>query len=131
MCTSKAARVCNTVHHRRIGKQAHARRSLAGPRIAHGGKFVYDEVSAEKLRSDWQEGFEANNPSEVLAPLDDRVREYLFRFPNIREGTRAILTGRVLDTIAGPDFGRALPGRCPGDEPHSARLEVAVPGLAR
>lgn len=105
--------------------------------------FVYDEVSAEKLRSGWMDGFEANNPSEALAALDDRIRTFVDLFPSVREGdvvildyrpgagTRVSLNGRSLGAIAGADFNRALLRIWLGDEPPNAALKEGMLGRER
>ena len=103
--------------------------------------FLYKEVSAEKLVTAWQEGFEKNQSPDTLAKLDTRIKQFNALFSEsalkgdrIRieytpsQGTRVSKNGTLLGTVEGEDFKRALLAIWLGDAPADKGLKQGMLG---
>ena len=103
--------------------------------------FLYKEVSAEKLVSAWQEGFEKNQSPDTLVKLDTRIKQFNALFSEsalkgdrIRieytpsQGTRVSKNGTLLGTVEGEDFKRALLAIWLGDAPADKGLKQGMLG---
>jgi len=100
--------------------------------------FIYDEVSAEKLRAGWSDGYAANHSTEVLAGLKDRIEQFNSYFPTLKagdvvdvdyvpgSGTSVRLNGEAKGTISGEDFHQATLRIWLGDSPASSGLKKAM-----
>lgn len=102
--------------------------------------FLYKEVSAEKLVSGWNEGFDSNNSAEELGVLQDRIEQFNSFFTTVHkgdvirldyipeQGTRVWINDKLKGTVAGEDFSRALLKIWLGSEPADAGLKDAMLG---
>lgn len=108
-----------------------------GPKRVHM-HFVYDEISAEKIRAAWSEGYEANHSDEELARFRDRIAQFNGYFPALKagdvvdvdyapdSGTSVRLNGEIRGTIPGEDFHQATMRIWLGDAPASSGLKRAM-----
>jgi len=102
--------------------------------------FLYDEVSAEKLRDGWTDGFRANQTKADYDQLAPRLADFNKAFTTVRRGDVIRLdlipgTGTVLwvreekrATIPGDDFARALLAVWLGEEPADSGLKQGMLG---
>lgn len=100
--------------------------------------FLYDEVSAEKLVTGWNDGFEGNLSDEQLSALADRIKSFNAMFDTVNsgdvilldyiptKGTRVTIKGEVKGVIEGEDFNQALLKIWLGDEPADDGLKEAM-----
>ncbi len=100
--------------------------------------FVYDEISAEKIRAAWSDGYKANHSAEALAGLKDRVDRFNSYFPTIKAGdvvdvdyvpgtgTTVRINGEPNGPITGEDFHQATLRIWIGDSPASSGLKKAM-----
>lgn len=101
--------------------------------------MIYDNISAEKMRESWLEGFEANTAD--LAPLKDRINELTGWFTEAarkgdiydivyepENGTSLIIKGENKGTIQGADFRKALFAVWLGDKPADKGLKENMLG---
>ena len=99
----------------------------------------YEEISAEKLRNAWLDGFEANTTDEQHAALASRIEQFNALFPAVKQGdeltvdclaggTRVSLNGTTLGDIAGADFCEPVLNIWLGDAPASRSLKQAMLG---
>ncbi|MCZ6579954.1 MAG: chalcone isomerase family protein [Gammaproteobacteria bacterium] len=104
--------------------------------------FVHKEVASEKLIKAWNEGFEKNQSSAILATLQDRIDrfnsffnqnalakdQYIFDYiPD--KGTTVIKNNTVLGLIPGQDFKNALLEIWLGNFPADKSLKRGLLGL--
>jgi hypothetical protein len=113
--------------------------ALDGPRRVLM-RFVYDEVSSEKLVDAWNEGFEENLSEEALKKLRPQIDKFNAMFPTVKEGdviyldyipgngTRVTINGENQGMIAGRDFNDALLDIWLGEEPADKGLKKAMLG---
>lgn len=115
----------------------------------HGAKrmslhFVYKEISAEKLVSAWNEGFEKNLSPEQFRALRARIANFNGMFPTLHKGdrididilpradkgavTQVWLNGALRGKVGGEDFARALLQIWLGKYPVDADLKQALLG---
>ncbi len=102
--------------------------------------FVYGKVDAESLREAWTEGFESNHTAAQLPALRARIERFNALFTDAVEGdeftldftpgagTRVTRNGKLLGTIEGDDFNRALLAIWLGERPADRRLKKAMLG---
>ncbi|MDX1513220.1 MAG: chalcone isomerase family protein [Gammaproteobacteria bacterium] len=100
--------------------------------------FVYDEISAEKIRAAWSDGYAANHSAEELAALKDRIDQFNGYFPAVKAGdvvdvdyvpgagTTVRINGDARGPIAGEDFHRATMRIWLGESPASSGLKKAL-----
>lgn len=105
--------------------------------------FLYGEVGKEKLTDGWIEGFEKNQPKDVMARLQNRLAQFNAMFTDARKGdefvfdflangdTRVILKGESKGVIAGKDFARALLAVWLGGKPADKGLKKAMLAASR
>lgn len=103
-------------------------------------RFVYDEVSREKLVDAWNEGFEENLSDDDLQELQPQIDKFNAMFPAVSEGdvlyldyipgtgTRVTVNGETKGVIAGRDFNKALLDIWLGDAPADSKLKKAMLG---
>ena len=113
--------------------------AMPGPKSVHM-HFLYDEVSAEKLRDAWSDGFRANQSAAQYKELAPRLAQFNSAFPAVRRGDVIRLdmvpgTGTVVwvkdekrATIPGEDFARALLAVWLGDDPVDDGLKQGMLG---
>ncbi len=113
--------------------------------IAQPGPFrvqmdiLYDEIAGEKLVAAWQEGFEKNQSADSLAELDARIKQFnaLFSESALKgdriqidylpsKGTRVIKNNKLLGTIEGEDFKKAVLAIWLGNAPADAELKEGM-----
>ncbi len=103
--------------------------------------FLYDEVSGEKLVAAWQEGFEKNQSADSLTKLDARIKQFnaLFAESAVKgdrilidyapsNGTHVIKNDKLLGTIEGDDFRKAVLAIWLGQEPADEDLKEGMLG---
>lgn len=103
--------------------------------------FLYDEVSGEKLVAAWQEGFEKNQSPDSLTKLDTRIKQFnaLFTESAVKgdrilldyvpsKGTHVIKNDKLLGTIEGEDFRKAVLAIWLGQEPADEDLKEGMLG---
>lgn len=102
--------------------------------------FLYDEVSAEKLVSAWNEGFAANLSEEKLAALADRIEQFNSMFVTVKKGDKIVLNylpgqgtsvtiaGEKKGMVEGKDFADALFAIWLGDKPVTKELKKQLLG---
>lgn len=100
--------------------------------------FVHDEISAEKNRAAWSDGYAANHFAGALAGFRDRIDRFNGYFPTLRagdvvdvdyapgSGTTVRVNGEPRDTIPGEDFHRATMRIRLGESPASSGLKKAM-----
>ena len=104
--------------------------------------FVYKEVDKEKLITAWKEGFEKNQPEEVLKAINDRMEQFYSYFDRNAvandqyildyipgKGTTVTRNKEVLGTIPGDDFKNALLEIWLGNYPADKDLKKGMLGL--
>ena len=103
-------------------------------------RFLHDELSAERIREAWREGFEDNNAADVLEPLWPRLTRFMALFPDARrgdevtldylpsQGTAVHLNDRLADVVEGDDFNRVLLSVWLGPRPADRRLQQRMLG---
>lgn len=115
--------------------------------IAQPGPFrvqmdiIYDEIAGEKLIAAWQEGFEKNQSPDSLVKLDARIKEFnaLFTESAVKgdrilidyvpsKGTQVTKNDKLLGTIKGEDFKKAVLAIWLGDEPADEELKEGMLG---
>jgi hypothetical protein len=101
--------------------------------------FLTNKAKKKKMDAAWQEGFEANSPSEYGA-LKARVTTFMNYFGDMKvddviemtivpgEGTHVTLNGTKKGTIEGDDFGQALLKVWLGSSPPSEDLKNGLLG---
>ncbi len=103
--------------------------------------FIYNGVSAKKMRNAWNEGFEKSTHGNI-APIKDKIAKFNSLF-NVEvkkgyvydliyspeKGTSVYLNGKLLGTIKGLDFKKALFGIWIGDKPINKGLKKKLLGL--
>ena len=101
--------------------------------------ILYDEISSEKLRNAWLDGFDANTTTEERAALAPRIEHFNTLFPAVKEGDRLTidcladalsvsLNGDILGTVDGADFCRPVLNIWLGEKPASRGLKKAMLG---
>ncbi len=102
--------------------------------------MLYSKVEKEKLVSAWNEGFSANNSSDALAALQDRIDQFNGMFETLvsgdrvqldylpDQGTRVVINGTERGVIPGPDFNRALLKIWLGESPVTSSLKQDLLG---
>jgi hypothetical protein len=102
--------------------------------------FLYKEVEAEKITEAWTEGFANNSPAEAPALKAD-LEKFNSWWPAMKSGDEAVMTylpgtgttlevnGKVLGTVEGRPFARALMAVWLGDKPPDTNLRKGVLGL--
>jgi len=102
--------------------------------------FLYDEVSAEKLRSGWTDGFHANQNEAQFKVLADRLEQFNAAFATVHRGdvirlellpdtgTAVFVGGKKRATIPGEDFARAVLAIWLGEDPADSSLKDAMLG---
>lgn len=105
--------------------------------------FVYEEIERDDLVDAWREGFEENNPDDVLARLEPSIQRFVDLFSDTAagdtftieyvpgEGTQVAIDGEHADTILGGDFFRALLAAFVGPEPPDKGLKRGMLGRDR
>lgn len=115
--------------------------------IAQPGPFrvqmdiLYDEITGEKLIAAWQEGFEKNQAPDLLAKLDTRIKQFnaLFAEGAVKgdrilidyvpsKGTQVTKNNKLLGTIEGEDFKKAVLAIWLGDAPADEELKEGMLG---
>ena len=108
-----------------------------GPKRVHM-HFVYDEISAEKIRAAWSDGYEGNHSEAELAGFRDRIDQFNGYFPTLKggdvvdvdyvpgSGTTVRLNGEARGTIPGEDFHQATMRIWLGESPASSGLKKAM-----
>ncbi len=104
--------------------------------------FVYKEVDKEKLITAWREGFEKNQPKEILTKIEDRMQQFYDFFNSNAvakdqfildyipgEGTTISKNDQVLGTIVGDDFKNAVLEIWLGNHPADKDLKNGMLGL--
>ncbi len=113
--------------------------------IAQPGPFrvqmdiLYAAIAGEKLVAAWQEGFEKNQSADSLAELDARIKQFnaLFSESALKgdriqidylpsKGTRVIKNNKLLGTIEGEDFKKAVLAIWLGNAPADAELKEGM-----
>ncbi len=102
--------------------------------------FLYEKVEKRKLADAWEAGFAANLDAEDKARMQPRLDRFKALFPDLSRGrevwldhlpgrgVRVTLDGRVLGTIEGADFARALLSVWLGPAPVTRALKDALLG---
>ena len=97
--------------------------------------FLYKEVTKDKLVDAWNEGFEANNSSEDVAKLKERIEQFNALFEDVKKddvivldfepatGTAVTIKGQKKGAIPGKDFNDAMLKIWIGDEPVTKSLK--------
>ena len=104
--------------------------------------FVYKEVDKEKLITAWREGFEKNQPDDVLKAINDRMEQFYGYFDRNAvandqyildyipgKGTTVTRNKEELGTIPGDDFKNALLEIWLGNHPADKNLKKGMLGL--
>ncbi len=102
--------------------------------------FIYDGVSAEKLINAWNEGFE-NATGGNIKPIKDKVDKFNSFFKEEakkgdiydivyipEQGLTVTIKGKLMGTIEGPEFKRAVFSIWLGDEPADSSLKDGMLG---
>ncbi len=103
--------------------------------------FIYNGISPKKMRNAWDEGFEKSTHKNI-APIKDKIdkfnslfnvkvrRGYVYDLKYIPgKGTEVYLNGKLLGTVEGLDFKKALLGIWIGDKPINKGLRKKLLGL--
>ena len=103
--------------------------------------FLYHEISAEQMASAWQDDFQDNLSADALAKLNARIKRFESLFSGgVRkgdvflvdytpsQGTRVVKNGKLLGTIEGEDFKKALLAVWLGKEPADVDLKRGMLG---
>ncbi|MEJ2266671.1 MAG: chalcone isomerase family protein [Anaerolineales bacterium] len=103
--------------------------------------ILYSEITAKKLVAAWQEGFEKNQSQEVLAKLAARIEQFNALFSDSArkgdrilidyvpsEGTRVLKNDKLLGTIEGEDFRKAVLAIWLGEAPADKALKAGMLG---
>jgi len=103
--------------------------------------FIYKEVDKKKLLTAWREGFEKNQPEEVLKAIKDRMEQFYGYFDKNavakdqyildyipEKGTTVIRNNEVLGTIPGEDFKNAVLEIWLGNYPADKDLKAGMLG---
>lgn len=113
--------------------------ALPGPKRVRM-HFIHSEVSAEKIRSAWTDGYKANHSEAELVALEDRIAQFNALFPTLRSGdvvdvdfipgsgTAVRLNGETQGIVPGEDFYRATLKIWLGESPASTGLKKAMLG---
>lgn len=100
--------------------------------------FVYDEISAEKIRAAWSDGYAANHAAEALAGFRDRIDQFNSYFSTLKagdvvdvdyapgRGTTVRVNGETKGTVTGEDFHQATLRIWLGESPASSGLKKAM-----
>lgn len=102
--------------------------------------FIYDGVSSQKLIDAWNEGF-ANATGGNIAPISNEIGQFNAFFKEEAkkndiydmiylpgEGVRVSIKGRVLGTVKGLEFKKALFGIWLGAKPVDGKLKNGMLG---
>ncbi len=102
--------------------------------------FLHKEVEAEKLIEGWNKGFAANLAKDELKAMEERIALFNGLFRTVYsgdvyhldlvpgKGTEVRLNGKMLGTIPGEDFYRALLKVWLGEKPGDKGLKKALLG---
>ena len=101
--------------------------------------FVHD-VSAERARTAWQKGFDANCRAPCHLP-QDKVRQFLAAVPDFRVGDESMLVfvghavqfrvnGHVMGTVDDGDFARTVLANFIGRSPANDPLKHGLLGMS-
>ncbi|HSS66112.1 MAG TPA: chalcone isomerase family protein [Gammaproteobacteria bacterium] len=113
--------------------------TLPGPKRVRM-HFIHSEVSGEKIRSGWTDGYRANHSDAEYAELEDRVQRFNALFPTLKagdvvdvdyipgSGTAVRLNGETQGIIPGDDFYPATLKIWLGDSPAHGGLKKALLG---
>jgi len=103
-------------------------------------QFIHSEVSAEKIRSGWSDGYKANHSEAEVAALQGRIDQFNALFPTLKagdvvdvdylpgSGTAVKLNGETRGIIPGEDFNKATLKIWLGDSPADSGLKKAMLG---
>lgn len=102
--------------------------------------FLYKSVDQEKLTRGWSEGFRKNLSPDALQKLESRLKQFNAMFGGARRGdhylfefrsdgsTVVVFNGKLVGSIEGGDFQRALLSVWLGNSPADADLKRAMLG---
>jgi len=101
---------------------------------------LYHEIDKAKLVDAWNEGFSSNLDSQQHKKLHDQIEQFNGMFPALKrgdvilldyipgKGTRLAYNGRLLGTLEGRDFNKALLSIWLGGHPADDDLKTAMLG---
>jgi len=127
------------LYRREIVRKAEAVLAVPAPSVVTMD-FLYKAVDAEKLRDGWVEGFRENLSAEAMRKLESRLAKFNSFFGNARRGDRyrfnfrtdgstaVMFNGKLVGTVNGEDFQRALLAVWLGDRPADADLKRTMIG---
>ncbi len=113
--------------------------SMPGPKRVRM-QFIHSEVSADKIRSGWTDGYKANHSEAEVAAIQGQIDQFNALFPTLKagdvvdvdylpeRGTAVILNGKTQGIIPGEDFYRATLKIWLGDSPAHSGLKKAMLG---
>lgn len=104
--------------------------------------FLYHEISGEQMADAWQDDFEDNLSVAGLAKLSARIKQFESMFSDSvhkgdvflvdyipSQGTRVVKNGKLLGTIKGEDFKKALLAVWLGKDPADSSLKRGMLGI--
>jgi hypothetical protein len=121
------------------GRDAAAILRHTGP-VAMHLHFLHSEVSQDKLRAAWSDGFSANLAPAELAALGERIARFNALFRSVRRGevvrleylpgagTKVAIEDDERGTVEGEDFMQAWLRIWLGEQPADAALKRALLG---
>ena len=99
--------------------------------------FLYKEVTAKKLVKGWNEGFEGNSTASEVKLLQERINRFNKLFRTVKkgdvirldyssdQGTQVWINDKLMGTVEGNDFNRALLKIWLGPKPADGGLKKA------
>ena len=100
--------------------------------------ILYDEIADTKLVKAWNDGFNANQSTEVIEQLREKIDAFNMLFPSVRKGdvirvdylpgsgTKISVNGAVLGIVPGSTFNRAVLSIWLGQRPVSKSLKHSM-----
>ncbi len=113
--------------------------AMSGPKRV-SMHFIYDEISEEKIRAAWSEGFSENNSDEVMQSMAGKIETFNSFWPAIKggdvalvdylpgKGTQISLNGKIRGIVVGEKFNQAVLKIWLGDNPVDSDLKSGMLG---
>ncbi len=100
--------------------------------------FIYDEISATKIRDAWLEGFTDNNSEQVMGEIQAKIEAFNELWPTLKagdtawvdylpgKGTQITLNNKILGIVEGEKFNQAVLRIWLGDNPVDSDLKAGM-----
>ena len=101
-------------------------------------QFIYDEISATKIRDAWLEGFTENNSEQDMSDFQTKIEAFNNLWPTLKagdtawvdylpgKGTQITLNNTILGIVEGEKFNQAVLRIWLGDNPVDSDLKAGM-----